>query len=362
MRCRRFEPALGHHLRLQTRAHDRDPAPKSLKNGSTRNPLGAYIVVMATDSIQSATRNDPRLRPGARLFSWSVFPIALFGSIALSIQILEGDGTSEVATLAGLAFGYAVVILGERVYPFVPDWNRNHDDVATDAAWAATTIVSGALLRPVYTVIGMGIAAGIGASLSLQRETTIWPEQWPLAGQLALALVLVEFFQYWLHRWEHETDWLWRFHATHHSAERLYWLNAARFHVVDISLLNLGFIVPLVALGAPPAVFGLWVVAATVHGICQHANMQIRCGPLNWIFSMAELHRWHHSPLVRESNTNYGQNLILWDIVFGTRFLPSDRNAPRDVGIANLPGFPMTWWAQLRSPWQWTRVRAPDVD
>ncbi len=112
-----------------------------------------------------------------------------------------------------------------------------------------------------------------------------------------------------------------------------------------------------VALGAPPSVFALWVVAATIHGICQHANMQIRCGPLNWIFSMAELHRWHHSPLPLESNTNYGQNIILWDIVFGTRFLPSDRRPPRKVGIADLSGFPMTWWAQLWSPWRWERIK-----
>jgi sterol desaturase/sphingolipid hydroxylase (fatty acid hydroxylase superfamily) len=86
--------------------------------------------------------------------------------------------------------------------------------------------------------------------------------------------------------------------------------------------------------------------------------MKVRCGPLNWIFSMAELHRWHHSRLVRESNTNYGQTLILWDIVFGTRFLPTDREPPPDIGIANLDAFPMTWWAQMLSPFRWSRIRA----
>ena len=32
----------------------------------------------------------------------------------------------------------------------------------------------------------------------------------------------------------HEVPWLWRFHATHHSAPRLYWLNAGRFHPLDL--------------------------------------------------------------------------------------------------------------------------------
>ena len=278
---------------------------------------------------------------GSLVFSWIVFPTAFFGSIALSIFPLNQNRSGGWATLAGLAFGYRVVILGERLYPFVPDWNRNHDDIATDAAWAGTTILTSPLFGPIYALLG----AGLGAILSAKWESPLWSREWPLFAQLILAFVVVEFLQYWLHRLEHETNWLWRFHATHHSAPRLYWLNAARFHLVDISLLGLGFSVPLIALGAPPAVFGLWVVAATVRGICQHANMQIRCGPLNWIFSMAELYRWHHSPLARESNTNYGQNLILWEIVFGTRFLPTDREPPRAAGIADLPGFPMTWWA-----------------
>ena len=297
--------------------------------------------------------DDLELRPGASLFAWSIFPIALFGSIAVSISLLSGDGDEGPATLAGLAFGYVVVVLGERLYPFVSDWNRNHDDIATDAAWAGTTLLTGTIVRPTSALIGGFLAA----QFSVWLGSPVWPTDWPVVAQLALALVVVEFFQYWVHRLEHETEWLWRFHATHHSAPRLYWLNAARFHFVDIGLVGLTFTIPLVALGAPESVFALWIVASTVHGICQHANMQIRCGPLNWIFSMAELHRWHHSPLERESNANYGQTLILWDIVFGTRFLPSDRKPPQRVGIAGMSGFPMTWWAQFCSPWRWDQIK-----
>jgi sterol desaturase/sphingolipid hydroxylase (fatty acid hydroxylase superfamily) len=292
-------------------------------------------------------------RPGASIFALSIFPIVMFGSIGVSIALFNRGASDGWATVAGLVFGYTLVILGERLYPFVPDWNRNHDDVATDAAWAGTTVVVGGLLRPLSFMVGGWLAARLSADLG----SPIWPNEWPLAYQLILALVIIEFPQYWLHRLEHETKWLWRFHATHHSAPRLYWLNAARFHFVDIGLLTMLYTVPLVALGAGEPVFGLWIVASTIHGICQHANMQIRCGPLNWIFSMAELHRWHHSPLVRESNTHYGQTLILWDIVFGTRFLPADRKPPEAVGIADLPGFPMTWWAQFCSPWRWNQIK-----
>ena len=313
---------------------------------------------MATSGEQLGGSSEALRRPGETLFAWSVFPLAFFGSLALTIALIDAGTADSQAALAGLALGYGVVVLGERPYPYVKGWNRSHDDLGTDAAWLGSTVATGALVGPVGTALG----AGLGSLLSARLGSPLWPSDWPLAAQLALALVVVEFFQYWMHRLQHEKDWLWRFHATHHSAPRLYWMNAARFHFVDIGLVNLLAVMPLVALGAGEPVFALWLVASSVHGICQHANMQIRCGPLNWIFSMAELHRWHHSRLVDESNTNFGQTLIVWDIVFGTRFLPRDRKPPADIGIAELSAFPMTWFAQLVSPLRWARIKQQSAE
>jgi sterol desaturase/sphingolipid hydroxylase (fatty acid hydroxylase superfamily) len=72
---------------------------------------------------------------------------------------------------------------------------------------------------------------------------------------------------------------------------------------------------------------------------------------------MAELHRWHHSKNVAEANRNYGGNLILWDVLFGTRFLPPDREPPADVGIGDMPAFPHGLLAQLAVPFRWQQVR-----
>lgn len=293
-------------------------------------------------------------RRGETLFSWAIFPAAMFGSLGLAISLLNAGASSLVAFAVSGLLGFGLVVAGERLYPHVPDWNRNHGDVGTDAAWLVSFSAVGPIQGPIVALIAIPLAAW----LSTQFGSSLWPAHWHLAGQLVLALVVVEFFQYWVHRLQHETDIMWRFHATHHSAHRLYWLNAARFHIVDVLLNGLAFGIPLIALGADERVIALWILASSIHGISQHANMKIRCGPLNWIFSMAELHRWHHSRLVEESNTNYGQTLILWDIVFGTRFLPTDRKPPADIGIANLDAFPMTWWAQLVSPLRWQRIKA----
>ena len=86
--------------------------------------------------------------------------------------------------------------------------------------------------------------------------------------------------------------------------------------------------------------------------------MRVVLGPLNYVFSMAELHRWHHAKNLDEANTNYGSNLILWDLVFGSFFWPRDRRPPEDIGIPDLAAFPMTYWAQLASPWRWREIQS----
>ncbi len=274
--------------------------------------------------------------------------------VGLAIYLFGQNADSRAAFVAPIVLGYALVILAERLYPYVPDWNRGHGDMPTDVAWWLSINVTGIATAPLLAFV----AIPLGALLSERFGSQLWPSDWSILAQLVLALVIVEFFQYWAHRWLHEIDFLWRFHATHHSAPRLYWLNAARFHVVDIALLNIGFAIPLIALGADEQVLSLWMVVSAVHGLFQHGNLSVRCGPLNWIFSMAELHRWHHSRSLREANTNYGQNLILWDIVFGSRYLPSDCESPTDIGIAELSAFPMSWWKQLISPFTWSSIKA----
>ena len=207
--------------------------------------------VPATDNSSELTKH------GEVLFAWSIFPLTMIGCVGLAIHLHNGEADPLVALLVPLALGYAVVITGERLYPHVTDWNRSHGDVATDAAWFLSINSVGLALRPLAALL----AIPIGGWLSARFGAGLWSSEWPWVGQLALAFVVVEFFHYWAHRLMHETDVLWRLHATHHSAPRLYWLNAARFHIADIAFLNLGFLIPLIALGADAEVFSLWIVA-----------------------------------------------------------------------------------------------------
>ena len=147
----------------------------------------------------------------------------------------------------------------------------------------------------------------------------------------------------------HRVPWLWRFHVVHHSPQRLYWLNATRSHPGEILFRGFFNVLPLAALGASPEAIVLFGLANTTVGLFQHANIDFELGPLAYVFSVGEMHRWHHSLEVEEANSNYGSNFLFWDVVFGTRYREEERRCPDAIGIEH-DALPSAWWSQQLAP------------
>ncbi|MDH3202758.1 MAG: sterol desaturase family protein [Myxococcales bacterium] len=284
--------------------------------------------------------------------TYAAFPLVFGGAMGTGLYGVS-QGWDPVLTAMGLTGAVIVaLLLLEWVHPYRKEWRGGHGDVRTDLIHNLVN----ATIPQVYAVAFVGIFAAGASWLSDTLGATLWPIGWPMIAQLLLALVIGELGTYWIHRWMHENRFLWRFHAPHHSAPRLYWLNAGRFHPLDLFAQYFLSVTPLVLLGAGTGVIALHTLFTAVHGMFQHCNVDIRLGPLNWFFSMAELHRWHHSKHVEEANTNYGANIIWWDIVFRSRFLPKDRPPPAEIGIESLPDFPTSYWGHLLSPVRWRAI------
>jgi len=171
-------------------------------------------------------------------------------------------------------------------------------------------------------------------------------------GQVAFYLLVSDFLLYWIHRKFHGVQ-LWRFHAIHHSVKRLWVVNTGRFHFVDsVKSIVLAMAI-MVALGAPMEVV-TWFSAITAYvGILTHCNVEMRFGWLSVVFNTPELHRWHHSRDLREGDKNFGENIMLWDWVFGTWFNEA-RRPPVDIGIKDdmPPRFrdQLVWPFRRRTP------------
>ena len=112
--------------------------------------------------------------------------------------------------------------------------------------------------------------------------------------------------------------------------------------------------VPLYLLGAPLPVF-LWVGAVPAFiGLLTHCNIEMRTGFLDWVFSTPRLHRWHHSRDVKVGNTNYCENVVLWDQLLGTYHNPPYPSST-DIGIKGE--IAKSFWTQLTQPFTKEGVR-----
>jgi sterol desaturase/sphingolipid hydroxylase (fatty acid hydroxylase superfamily) len=272
---------------------------------------------------------------------------------ALGVAIVAMARGLDPAILMAPLFGAGVVlvIVLERVIPYRPQWNRAKGDVWTDAAYLPTTWLVGGLVQPAVALIAVPVGIAVSARLGMG----LWPSAWPLLGQLALAWIVVEFFDYWAHRALHRVSWLWPLHATHHSAPRLYWLNTTRSHPVEMAFRGVLNLLPIGIAGAGPEIVALSGITNMIVGLFQHSNIDIRLGPLNYVFSALPVHRWHHSRRRWEADHNYGNSFIFWDLVFGTWYMPRDREVG-ELGIEGLDAFPRTYPAQLISPLRWKTI------
>jgi ornithine lipid hydroxylase len=229
------------------------------------------------------------------------------------------------AVYLSIAVGVAIC---ERVMPYELSWLQADRETVNNLAH---TLVSKGVIQIAAAIIltfSMATAMAVGSGL----DTGLWPSDWPLAAQVILGLLIAELGLYVAHRTAHEVPAIWRFHALHHSVARLWVVNTGRFHLVDTRFKLALSQTPLYLLGAPLPVF-LWISAITAfNGLLTHCNIDVRTGPFDLVFSTPRLHRWHHSKVIEEGNRNYGENIVLWDRLFGTYFNPP-RRPPVDIGI-----------------------------
>jgi sterol desaturase/sphingolipid hydroxylase (fatty acid hydroxylase superfamily) len=248
-------------------------------------------------------------------------------------MVITAYGAAHEAILLYFNLAYVFMILSllwlERVMPHEPVWLE--PDGQNFASIMHTLSSKGTIQLLVLYGGSIGLAEMIKPMG--HAETGFWPTNWPLWGQVVLGVVVAEFGLYWAHRLGHQVPLFWRFHAVHHSVTKLWIVNTGRFHVLDsLFKIVLGMGV-LLMLGAPLEVVQ-WLSAITAFiGLLTHCNVEMRFGPLDYIFNTPAVHRWHHSRLKHENQNNYGENLVIWDLLFGTYLKPSDRRPPADVGI-----------------------------
>ncbi|QBK05172.1 sterol desaturase family protein [Hylemonella gracilis] len=111
-----------------------------------------------------------------------------------------------------------------------------------------------------------------------------------------LYLLVMDFFDYWLHRGQHHFEWWWRLHALHHSQRQMTVWSDNRNHLLDDVIRDLLLVTLAQIIGVAPGQFVAIVAITQLSESLHHANLRLwfgRWGERLWI--SPRFHRRHHS-------------------------------------------------------------------
>nr|WP_134853015.1 sterol desaturase family protein [Roseibium alexandrii] len=227
--------------------------------------------------------------------------------------LLEGLDTNTIrlACFAGI-FGLMAAVefaLPKREQPLGRGkrWPTNWALVVLDAA----------LVRLIFPIGGVGLAM------------LAFDNGWGLFGWLGwsgvaawlLTFVILDFAVWFQHWASHKVPLFWRIHRMHHADAEVDVSTALRFHPIEILLSFVWKGAVIVALGGPVEAVLVFEIVLNGAALFNHANASLP-GWLDRVLRVVivtpDMHRVHHSVKRRETDSNYGFNLSVWDRIFRT--------------------------------------------
>ncbi|MFM9916163.1 MAG: sterol desaturase family protein [Rhizobacter sp.] len=162
-------------------------------------------------------------------------------------------------------------------------------------------------------LLQIGIYAMVFSALGHQADSPFWHSWYGIA----LAVVMFDFCEYWLHRVGHEVAIFWAAHVVHHQSEELNICTALRQESQN-AVLGWPFYLPLAIAGVPPVMFGFVLLGVQYYQIWAHTEQIGKLGWLDRVLTTPSNHRVHHAVNDCYIDRNYGGLFILWDRMFGT--------------------------------------------
>jgi sterol desaturase/sphingolipid hydroxylase (fatty acid hydroxylase superfamily) len=244
--------------------------------------------------------------------------------------------SAETVSFIIIISSAVLIVFLERIFPYNKGQKILREGFFND--FALYTIAQNYILGIIiFTYIIYFIDSTTGLSrLKLFSNIPIWI-------QLIIFTVSHDLYIYWMHRWQHKNKWLWRIHEAHHSPAKVDWLSGSRSHAFEILINQTIEFLPIVLLGSPPEVIAYKGVISAVWGMYIHSNINVHTGKLQLIINGPEMHRWHHTK-GKGRNRNFATKLAIWDWIFDSGFLPSDKKAD-DYGLKTF--FPANFLKQF---------------
>jgi sterol desaturase/sphingolipid hydroxylase (fatty acid hydroxylase superfamily) len=288
----------------------------------------------------------------ASFASWSSFTAAL-GKVAGTFTDLE-SGMAWPYLLASLLIaagvfawgGWADITRRQAFGAFLfPRHVYLHSSAILDYKFHVINVFMKFLFY-VPIMVGMG-TVGYKAMSAVVIGYLSWEPPTSLSTTEALGaafgfFMLYDFINYCSHVLFHKIPVLWAFHRVHHSAQVLTPITAFRGHPMELffpAFLQM----PVIGLAAVfyqnvsprdmevATIFGIGVftfIFGLVGHHLQHSHVWLSFGPvLSRVYVSPAQHQIHHSVDPRHRDKNFGVKFAVWDVLFGTLYVPKFREA-----------------------------------
>lgn len=277
------------------------------------------------------------------------WPVILVGSLVAYGHALFLGYDAGLSLFVLTVTNMALIAVLELWLPDRPEWKWTRDrQVVNDLLHGGANQFGAALGANALTIL----FAIVGGKLAANSALGFWPSAWPLWMQVLLAVLIVDFFDYWKHRAYHVWTIAWPIHALHHNPDRMNVFKAGRLHFLESTIRSLVVYSPLVVLGAPVMVL-LWIAALmNFGGNLNHSNLaQNLPRVVHALFATQKSHWLHHSKDHALGASNFSPLTLLFDHLFRTFRHPLDTELMA-VGIVPDP-IPKNFPAQLAAPLLW---------
>lgn len=257
------------------------------------------------------------------------------------------DFQSTKVLIVGLSFCFLVA--AESLWPYRSPKSKVVKNWFCNIPFGA---INGLLSGMLTTVLVVPIAfwsGNFGFGIPILRNTD-------LGGAVVASVLVLDFASYVWHRANHKWDFLWRFHAVHHSDTVFDVSTALRFHPGEVLLSIPIRSMVIILLGLPWYGVFVFEILFTVCNFFEHANLRL---PekierlIGFFFVTPALHRRHHSRIRDDQKGNFATIFSIWDRIGRTLHLALSKD-DIDVGLSPEDHENRSFWELLVMPFKKT--------
>ncbi|KAK1266434.1 Sphinganine C(4)-monooxygenase 1 [Acorus gramineus] len=213
---------------------------------------------------------------------------------------------------------------------------KKDEDVKNLASKA--TVVKGVLIQQVLQIAVSLLLFSVAGSSSSSTETTTETSLLTLARQFLVAMIVLDTWQYFLHRYMHINKFLYRhLHSKHHRLIVPYAYGALYNHPLEGLLMDtIGGALSFLLSGMSPRTSIFFFSFATIKTVDDHCGLWLPGNLLHFLFdNNSAYHDVHHQ--LYGNKYNFSQPFfVAWDKILGTH-MPYSLEKRKEGGLEARP-------------------------